>query len=209
MPELAGTHDMVRDETDKESFIRFMGKHVNSISAVLVFVDPEAISFITDYSCFNVSTIFPKTLVNNIAFAFTKVQRMRFEDQRKANIRQEDTLQYSIPGALKSSPVFILDNPIVGQRTHAGPNTTEIVKGREQGALEILVEFFNWVDGLEPKSATEIISLYEVYRNIEIILDQRVQEVEIDRLTVALKRYSTVSLSLFSHLAFESYARWM
>jgi hypothetical protein len=77
----------------------------------------------------------------------------------------------------------------------------------------MLVELFNWLDGLEPHPATDITSIYEMYQNIEIktigILDQRVREVEIDRLTITLKRHSAVGLSLCSHLALQSYARWM
>jgi len=92
-------------------------------------------------------------------------------------------------------------------------NEMKIVKDREQGALEMLVVLFNWMDGLKPQPATEITSLYEVHQNIEVkttsILYQRTREVDIDRLTIALKRYSAVSLSLCSHPALDSYARWM
>jgi len=196
--------DIDRDETDKESFIRFIGKHVSSISAVLIFagpVPPSVSRFTLDYTCSNLSTIFPKTLVNNTAFVFTNVQNPFFR-----RVCQED-----IPGALKSSPVFLLDNPILQQ--FKDPNMMKTVKDREQGALEMLVELFNWMDGLEPQPATEITSLYEIYQSIEVeamtILGQSVREVEIDRLTIALKRDSAVSLSLCSHLALSSYARWM
>jgi len=203
MPGLPVTGDIEQDETNKERFVRFIEKHVKFVSAVLL-VDLVFLNdYWRDYRWSILFTIFPKTLVNNIAFVFTNVRRSR----------RRDLCQENIPGALKSSLVFFLDNPIVRQLTYAGPNTTKIVKGREQGALEILVEFFNWMDGLEPQPVTGITSFYEVYQNIEAktpnILFQRVREVEIDRLTNALKRYSAVSLSLCSHLALESYARWM
>jgi len=188
---------MKQDETNKKSFIRFIEEHVNFVSAVLLVDLVDLVSqntFKADYTWSNLTTIFPKTLVNNIAFLFINVQSSLFPDR----------FQNSIPGALKSSPVFLLDNPIVQQWRF---------KDREQGALEMFVEFFNWMDGLEPQPATEITSLYEVYQNIEVkttsILYQRAREVEIDRLTVALKRYSAVSLSLRSHLALESYSYWM
>ena len=178
---------------DKESIVRYIEKHVNFISAVLLVDHVPQNTF---------TTIFPKTLVNNIAFVFTNTQSSLFWD-----------LQKNIPGALKSSPVFLLDNPIVQKRRFRDSNVTKIVKDREQGALEMLVGFFNWMDNLEPQPVTEITSLYEVYQNIEVkttsILYQRVREVEIDRLTIALKEYSAVSLSLYSHLALSSYARWM
>jgi len=148
--------------------------------------------------CSNPSTIFPKTLVNNIAFVFTDVQSSPFRDCPK-----------QILGAFKSPPVFLLNNPIVHRGRFGDTNIIEIERDHEQGALEMLLELFNWIDGLEPQPATEITSLYEVYRNIEVILDQRVREVEIDTLTNALKWYLAVSLSLCSHVALESYTRWM
>jgi hypothetical protein len=84
---------------------------------------------------------------------------------------------------------------------------------RKQRALEMLVELFNWLDGLEPQPTTEITSLYGIYQDIEVrtigILDQRVREVEIDTLRIALKKYLAVSLSFCSRLALQSYARWM
>jgi len=162
---------------------------------------PSANTYPADYTYSNLSTIFPKTLVNNTAFVFTNAQNpwFRRECQRYA------------PGALKSSPVFLLDNPILEQFEDSNPMKT--VKDREQEALEMLVELFNWMDGLEPQPATEITSLYQIYQSIEvetmITLGQRVREVDIDRLTIALRRDSAVSVSLCSHLALSSYARWM
>jgi hypothetical protein len=195
---LASTHDIERDETDKESIVRFIEKHVSSISTVLILVD-HWFQFDMSYTCSILSSIFPKTLVNNIAFVFTRAQGPSFQKQ--------------VPGALKSSPVFLLDNPIGQDRRFLNADKMKVVKDREQRALEMLVELFNWLNGLEPQPTMDITSLYEMYQDIEVrtisILDQRVREVEIDTLTIALKRYLAVSLSLCSHLALESYARWM
>jgi len=203
MPGLPATDDIEQDETNKESFVRFIEKHVKFVSAVLLVDLIVQTDYWRDYTWSILSTIFPKNLVNNTAFVVTNVQSSLVRDRYQENI----------PGALKNSPVFFLNNPIVRQLEYGGPSTIKIVKGCEQGALEILVEFFNWMDGLEPQPVAGITSFYEVYQNIEAktpsILYQRAREVEIDRLTNAVKRYSAVSLSLCSHLAFEPYARWM
>jgi len=194
---LARTHDIERGEANKENFIRFIEKHVNFVSAVLL-VDhvSQKFTFGTDYVCSILSAIFPKTLVNNIAFVFFA----KYHSTLTAGLTQKQ-----VPGVLQSAPVFFLDNPIAQQRRFRDPKMMQVVKDREQRALKMLVEVFNWMDGLEPRPVTEITSLYEVYQNIEVkttsILYQRAREVEIDRLAIALKGYSAVSLSLCSHLA--------
>ena len=100
-----------------------------------------------------------------------------------------------VPEALKSSPVFIVDNPIVGLQ-----NVERIVKAQEHGALETLVALFDWLDDLEPQPAKEIVSLYEKYQNIEAktitILEHPAREAEIDRLMTRFKKHSAVSLHI-------------
>jgi hypothetical protein len=190
---LAYAYDIEQDEIHKESIVRYIEQHVDSVSAVLILIDHLSLGppFSTSYMWSVLSTILPKTLVNNTALIFTNY---------------EDNFLYLaldlkfIPEALKSSPVFHLINPIAQPRSG--------VKDCEQRALEMLVKVFNWLDGLEPHPATEITSLYEVYQNIEVntisLLYQRVREVEIDTLTIALKRNLAVGLSLCSHLALQS-----
>jgi hypothetical protein len=152
------------------------------------------------------SALFPtKTLVNNISFMFTHIR---------------DPLSFTppqIPFALKNSPMFFFDNPITPgfYNTHSFGGREE--KDSEQGALKMLVNLFDWLDGLEPRPATEIVSLCEQYQNIEAkainILGQRAREVEIraeiDRLMVTLKKHSAVSLLPCLNLMLGSYACWM
>ena len=147
------------------------------------------------------SAIFPKTLVNNIAFVSSNLW-----SHSPWNPSQE-----MVPEALRNSPVFPLDNPIALQLQKDLYDVEIRAKILEQGALETLVKLFNWLDELEPQLATEIVSLYERYQNIEakttIILDQRAREVEIDRLMFRLKKYSAVRLS--RSCLHPSYAHWM
>jgi hypothetical protein len=42
-----------------------------------------------------------------------------------------------------------------------------MVKRAEQKALEMLVDLFDWLDGLEPQPTTEIVELYEKSQAIE------------------------------------------
>ena len=170
--------------------MRYIERHVEYLNAVL-FLGVEHSPVRTEYTFSTLFAIFPKILVNNIAFISTS----------PPGAPAGTSCREKVPEALKSSPVFTLYNPIASAQ--------RIEKTRERRALNRLVELFDWLDDREPQPAKEIVSLYEKYQNIAAILDQRAREVEIDRLMTRLKRYSAVSLP--SHclpLTLESYARW-
>ena len=76
----------------------------------------------------------------------------------------------TVPDALKAAPHFLLNNPVALQRKYLklkdDPNANvkqgstdsrDVVKAEEQSALGMLVEIFNWLDGLEPQPVTEIV----------------------------------------------------
>ena len=175
-PGLASIHDTEQDETHKESIVRYIDRHVESLSAVLILaIEDDPVR--TEYTFSTLLAIFPKTLLNNIALVFPNSWVFFVK---------------MIPKARKSFPVFILDNPVMGLGT--------IEKTREHGALETLVALFDWLDDLEPQPVKEIVSLYEKYQNIEAktiaILNQRAQEKELDRLKTRLKKHSAVSLHI-------------
>ena len=68
--------------------------------------------------------------------------------------------------------MFLLDNPTALQRKYlklkddvkSGSKRAEMrnmVKATEEQALEMLVGFFDWLDGLERQPATEVVTLCE------------------------------------------------
>ena len=172
-----------------ENIVRYIERHVESLSAVLIFPVEHSPTF-TEYIFSALSAIFPKTLVDNIAFISTSSPI-------------GPPWIFFTKKALKSTPVFTLNNPIA-----INDKGSPIVQNNlEDEALNTLVELFDWLNDREPQPAKEIVSLYEKYQTIAIILDQRAREVEIDRLMTILKKYSAVSLpSHCLHLALESYA---
>ena len=185
-------------------------QHVDSVSAVLILADGRSLGINVDINCIlsALSSFIPKTLLKNIAFVLTHVWGPLWSD----------FLRSKVPWAFKSSPIFLLDNPIPhSYEISLDPILRSAGKSCEQRALDMLVKLFDWLDGLKPQPATEIVRFYEQYQNIETktidVLDQRAQEVdlraEIDRLLITLKKHSAVSLSGCLHLSLESYARWM
>ena len=144
-------------------------ENVGSISAVLVLANgtvPRGTGLPSVLS--TLSSIFPKTLANNIAFIFTNVL-----SPLSWNFSQD-----TIPEALRGAPQSHLDNPVVLQKKYLAlednPNMRrpsradlrESVKAAEQSGLEMLVELYDWLDGLEPQPTTELFPLYEPSQNI-------------------------------------------
>ena len=120
----------------------------------------------------------------------------------------------TMPDALKGTEQFLLNNPFALQQKYLTlkyhPSSkvfkmemrNEVLAG-EKRALEMLVDLFDWLDGLNPRPITDIVDLYHISQSIEAMitntfakLDQATtKKVEIDRLFFALKNSSKVSAS--------------
>ena len=140
--------------------------HIDSVTAVLVVANDAApgVTIGTDYTFSTLSTIFPKSLAGNIAFMFTN----------DLSSRQRNLSGDTIPGVLKNARQFHLDNPIVLQKEYLEANDgpgredlREAVKDREQSTLGMLVDLFDWLDGLGPQPVKEIVSLHKLLLAIE------------------------------------------
>ena len=194
----------------KESIITCIKQHVDFVSAVLILADGRSLGTTAEIDCTlsALSALFPKTLVNNIAFMLTHV----------GGPSCFDFFQSKVLGNLNNGPIFLLDDPIMpSYKFSFDRNVRSEGLACEQRSLGLLAELFDWLDSLEPQPATEIVYLHELYQNIEAktihILDQRAREVEmraeIDRLVITLKKHSAVSHSPCLHLTLASYACWM
>ena len=138
--------------------------HLDSITAVLILANGTAprVTVGTDYALSTLSDMFPKSLARNVSFMFTNVL---------SPLHWNFSLD-SVPYALQDAPQFLLNNPIAHQRKllklQDVPNMKnrrtylrDAVKSGEQNALQMLVEFFDWLDGLEPQATTEIVTRSE------------------------------------------------
>ena len=135
---------------------------MDSITAVLVLANGTVTRSTggLQYAFSTQSTIFPKTLANNIAFIFTNI----------AGPLSRNFSEDTIPEVLKGAPQFELDNPIALQRKYLklkddylklkdDPNMEQMmitlrneVKDGKQTALKMLVELFDWLGSLESQA---------------------------------------------------------
>jgi len=214
---LADTRGIDQDELHKKSIASEIQKHIGSVTAVLILANGSVprITAGMDYALSTLSALFPKSLASNIAFIFTM-------SSLSSNVSEA-----AIPEVLKSAPRFLLNNPISLQKKFLDPTDDpskqkrrkemrKEIKSAEQRAMEMLVELFDWLDGLEPQSTKEILALYEQSQAIEVKItdtfaqmdQQAAKMAEINKLMEELQKKSAVSFSSSLNLLQNSYTRW-
>ena len=173
MPGLADTRGIKDDELHKRSIAAEIRKHTNSVTAVLVLGNGTVprITAGTDYALSTLSAIFLRPLVDNIALVFTNVP----------NTPAWNFSEYTIRDVLKDAEKFLFDNPVARQENYLmakGDTSPEKFRMRmrkevletEERALEMLVELFDWLDGLRSHPSTEIVYLYDIPRRAEAMV---------------------------------------
>ena len=178
-----------QDELQKQSILPY----IDSVDAVLILADSNVTTGGMDHILRTLSTILPKPLANNIGFVFTNV--------RPPFIRVFP--QAIVPEAFKGAPQFVFDNPITIWKYDSPWGSM----AAEERSLKMLVKLFNWLDGLEPQSTTEIIRLSEAYQDIQAAATNSFAQVsraaarqaEVNKLTTILEDNSSVSLSFCLH----------
>jgi len=208
---LADTRGIEQDELHKKNIATEIQKHIDSVTAVLILANGTVprITVGTDYALSTLSAIFPKSLAGNIAFMFTNVA-----SPLSWNFSEE-----SIPDVLRSAGKFLFDNPVALQKKYisltddlkkkkATASMRKSVEASEENALEVLVELFDWLDGLGSQPTTEIVCLYNMAQSIEAMITNTLAQMDqaatkkagIDKLVDALQNDSTVSSSPSSYL---------
>ena len=203
---MADTRGIEQDELHKRNITAEVQRHINDVTAVFVLSNGTVprITVGTEYALSTLSTIFPKSLAENIAFLFTNVPSPFSWNS------STDTL----PDMLRDVPRFLLDNPVALQKKyldlkyHSNKKKQRAVMRKavlagEERALEMLVKLFDWLGGLRSHPTTEIAYLYYMSQSIEAMImsilaqiDQAVtKKAEIDELIVVLKNNSNVSFS--------------
>ena len=207
---MADPRGIQQDEIHKRNIDTEIQKNVESVNAVLILANGTVprVTVSTDYALSTLSAIFPRSLAENIAFLFTNV----------ASPFSWNFAMDTIPEALKDADMFFLDNPIALQKMYLkfegdSDKQTKLAEMRravqagEERALEMLVDLFDWLDGLGPQPTTEIVYLYNLSQSIEAMItntlaqmDQAAaKKVEIDKLMTAIKNNSYVSYSPYAY----------
>ena len=152
-PGFAETRNVQQDEFDKKGITNQIRGQIDSVTAVLVLANGTVprITVGVAHALSTLSEIFPSTLANNVAFMFTN-----FSTPLSWNF-----CQASVPSVLKDARQFKIDNPFALQEKYLklknDPNVDhkatllKEVNSGEENALKVLVNFFDWLNGLQPQ----------------------------------------------------------
>lgn len=146
-----------------ESIKTQINKHIDSVTAVIVVANGTVpgVTVATSSALCTLSTILAKAPTRNTAVVLTNVSSPLFQNFAP-NV---------LPDVLQGAPQFLLNNPVALQKKYLerkdvpkakkrGAKLCDAVQTDEEAAMEMMVELFDWLDGLEPKSNTVDTSLY-------------------------------------------------
>ena len=174
-PGLADTRGLAQDDMHKKSISEAIKSEIPAVDAVLILANGTLprLSVGADYTLTTLTSIFPRTIANNIGVLITNVP-----DELSCNFEVN-----SLPQALLSAhvPLFMLDNPIARERKFRDlqqdpqkrlrPDQRErmrmFVQETHKKALNVFVELFDWIDQRTLQPTKDIMSLYEKTEEIE------------------------------------------
>ncbi|KIY66908.1 hypothetical protein CYLTODRAFT_354146 [Cylindrobasidium torrendii FP15055 ss-10] len=171
-PGLADTRGISKDQEHKKNIAETIQNYIPVVNAVIVLANgtQPRLGVATDYALTTLSSIFPRSLRDNIAFLFTNV----------SNALSWNFQPDSIPSFLQSAQQLIVDNPfamrekylsIIAQTKQHNASVLgrleRSITSAHDDAVEELVKLFDWMDGLEPQPTSEILNLYNKLQGIE------------------------------------------
>ncbi|KAJ7763599.1 hypothetical protein DFH07DRAFT_939252 [Mycena maculata] len=169
-PGLADTRGIQQDELHKKGIATEIKEQVTAVHAVLILANGTLprLSVSTEYALTTLSSIFPKSLADNISLVFTMCSNplsINFTDD-------------AVPPSLKTVPQFYMDNPLSllhkyremkakGQHKRQLRAASDHVVASEAAALQTMVRFFDWLDDLKPQPTTDILTLFNKSQTIQ------------------------------------------
>ncbi|KIL58591.1 hypothetical protein M378DRAFT_86306 [Amanita muscaria Koide BX008] len=178
-PGLVDTRGLEQDKQHKASIVTAIKDHIPTVNAVLILANGTLprLGAATDYALSTLSSIFPRSLADNIGILFTNV-----DDRLSWNFDQE-----SVPESVRNTDrQFLINNPLAKWKKYVELCSQQDMKKKEHAklkgtvreahkkALAELVLVFDWLDTLEPQPTKEILHLYEksleIDRNISSFL---------------------------------------
>jgi hypothetical protein len=213
-PGLCDTRGLEQDKKHKKSIAEAIKAKVQTLDGVIIMANGtvERVGPGVEYALHTLSTMFPRSIVDNIGFIFTNVP-----DALSFNF-QSNTL----PEELRNAERWTIQNPVAQfvKYQEAKSNNSHRSKSEQQlRALQRLLHsnfaitmetldcFFVWLDGRKAQPTNTIVQLYEMTTRIEAAIsnvlaqiDQREQQrIDLQRLQGNLDKSNQVRLINFSY----------
>ncbi|KAJ7048353.1 hypothetical protein C8F01DRAFT_117971 [Mycena amicta] len=178
-PGLADTRGIHQDELHKKGIATEIKQQVTVVDAVLILANGTLprLTVSTDYALTTLSSIFPKSLADNISFVFTMCSN-------PLNINVTDD---AVPPSLERAPQLYIDNPLslrqkYGEMKAKGQHKGQLraagdhILASETAALQTMVRLFDWIDDLRPQPTADILNLFDKSQTIQQQINDTVSQ---------------------------------
>jgi GTP-binding protein EngB required for normal cell division len=213
-PGLCDTRGLEQDKKHKKSIAETIKAQVQTLDGVIIMANGtlERVGPGVEYALHTLSTMFPRSIVNNIGFMFTNVP-----DALSFNFQSS-----TLPEELRNAERWTIQNPVaqfVKYQEAKSSNSRRPQSEQQLRALqrllhsnfaitlETLNDFFAWLDTRKAQPTSTIVQLYEMTTRIEAAIsnvlaqiDQRErQRMDLQRLQANLDKSNQVCLTDVSY----------
>ncbi|KAF9256843.1 hypothetical protein L218DRAFT_880859 [Marasmius fiardii PR-910] len=171
-PGLADTRGIDKDNEHREAIANVIKEKIEVIDAVIILANGTVarLGAPTEYALNVVSGMFPHSIINNIAFIFTMVS-----DPTEFNFDRA-SLQ---PAELQKARLWSMNNPFARwvkyqEKLNEGGLDEDILEDMDESVrrgykktINMLSQFFQWLDKCEVQPTHEIYNLYIMSQDIE------------------------------------------
>ncbi|KAF9492685.1 hypothetical protein BDN71DRAFT_1396304 [Pleurotus eryngii] len=173
-PGLSDPRGMEFDDEHKQAIADFIKTQIDAIDCVLIMTNGTVahVSIPTRYTLSIISSMFPSSIVDNVALLFTMVPSpLHFNFKREM-----------LPDAVRNAKSWCIDNPLVSWlRFQKAVNSGDLPEGIEEETrvelkhaydkvLRVLNSFFEWVDERKVQPTKEVDELHRMSNNMEATL---------------------------------------
>ena len=181
-PGLADTRGFAQDELHKASIASAIKENISTVNAVIILANGTVprLGVATDYALSTLSSIFPRTLANNIGILFTNVSSplsWNFDQNSLPDVLRGDDNNWLLDNSLAMWNKYLQLKAEQKVPKKILSNLLSAVKEGHQTALETISTIFDWLDGLEPQPTNDIMNLYEQSQQIDRDIDNAMSRV--------------------------------
>ncbi|KAG9086617.1 hypothetical protein FS749_003522 [Ceratobasidium sp. UAMH 11750] len=169
-PGLADTRGVEQDNKHKAEINKAINKSVTSIDAVLIMANGtvERLTVATEYTLSVITSIFPRSIIDNIGFIFTNSEPLKWNFEMG-----------SLQPELRASQYWLIQNPLAMLKKYEQMRRNQQLSKRHMekqehqlkmgydDVVETLNEFLEWLDRRDPQPTKEINTLYQLSVGIE------------------------------------------
>ncbi|KAF8593912.1 hypothetical protein BDV93DRAFT_581916 [Ceratobasidium sp. AG-I] len=172
-PGLADTRGLGQDNQHKAEINSAIKEFVTSVDAVLIMANGtvQRLGVATSYTLSVISTMFPRSIVNNIGFIFTHSELLGWDFDMQ-----------SLEPELRNAQCWLLQNPLALGKKYAALKRTapaNVLKGLDkevqksyERTVETLNEWLEWLDEQHAQPTKQIDDLYQKSNRIESKMDE-------------------------------------